>query len=74
MMCVAGFHCRFSRTVTGLPCVPCPAILAGLVVQIFRLQPHIKLVEQDDHPHAPIIGTSSTIDISGKRRLTAEGY
>ncbi len=27
--------------------VPCPAILAGLVAQIFRLQPHIKLVEHD---------------------------
>lgn len=27
-----------------------------------------------DHPHAPIFGTSSAIDISGKRRLTAQGY
>jgi hypothetical protein len=27
-----------------------------------------------DYPLAPIIGTSSAIDISAKRRLTAEGY
>ena len=27
--------------------VPCPAILAGFPVQVFRLQPRIKLVEHD---------------------------
>lgn len=27
--------------------VPCPTVLAGLVAQVFRLQPHIKLVEHN---------------------------
>lgn len=52
--------------------VPCPAILAGLVAQIFRLQPHIKLVEHDvdrSGDRTPPCGTPSLEAVNRPRSM-----